>query len=59
MRLATILSSAAHWSRAVLAVGAVSLLSACDYNFWRMDGHQSTIKVEAVSYTHLTLPTKP
>jgi cytochrome c oxidase subunit 2 len=46
MRLATILSSAAHWGRAVLAVGAVSLLSACDYNFWRMDGHQSTIKVE-------------
>ncbi|PHX85888.1 MAG: cytochrome c oxidase subunit II [Opitutia bacterium] len=46
MRLATILSSAARWSRAVLAAGAVSLLSACDYNFWRMDGHQSTIKVE-------------
>ena len=46
MRLSLLSTSAARWGRAVLALGGIALLTACDYNFWRMDGHQSTIKVE-------------
>lgn len=34
-----------RWSRIALAVGALTLLAGCDINFWRMDGHQSTINV--------------
>ena len=43
MRLSTFLSRLVRWE---LALGAVALLSGCDLNFWRMDGHQSTIDVE-------------
>lgn len=46
MRLSFLFTSAARWGRAALALGGIALLTACDYNFWRMDGHQSTIKVE-------------
>jgi cytochrome c oxidase subunit 2 len=46
MRLSLLFTSAARWGRAALALGGIALLTACDYNFWRMDGHQSTIKVE-------------
>ena len=46
MRLSHLFTSAARWGRAALALGGIALLTACDYNFWRMDGHQSTIKVE-------------
>jgi cytochrome c oxidase subunit 2 len=45
MRLSSLLTSTARWGRAGFALGALALLSGCDYNFWRMDGHQSTIKV--------------
>jgi cytochrome c oxidase subunit 2 len=45
MRLSSLLTSTTRWSRAGFALGALALLSGCDYNFWRMDGHQSTIKV--------------
>jgi len=45
MRLSSLLTSTARWGRAGFALGALALLSGCDYNFWRMDGHQSTITV--------------
>lgn len=45
MRLSSLLTSTARWGRAGLALGALALLTGCDYNFWRMDGHQSTINV--------------
>ena len=32
--------------RVTLALAGLALLSGCDFNFWRMDGHQSTITVE-------------
>lgn len=34
-----------RWTRFALALGGLALLSGCDLNFWRMDGHQSTINV--------------
>jgi len=37
-------SSLAHWGRAAAALIGVALLSGCEW--WRMDGHQSTIAVE-------------
>jgi len=49
MRLTTVLPTPhsrvnlARWIRAALAVGGLALLSGCDLNFWRMDGHQSTM----------------
>ncbi len=46
MRPSHLFNSAARWGRAVLALGGIALLTACDLNFWRMDGHQSTITVE-------------
>jgi cytochrome c oxidase subunit 2 len=45
MRLSSLLTSLARWGRAGSALGVLALLSGCDYNWWRMDGHQSTIKV--------------
>jgi cytochrome c oxidase subunit 2 len=36
----------ARWGRAAAALTGVMLLAGCDFNFWRMDGHQSTIVVE-------------
>ncbi len=35
-----------RWSRAALSLAALSLLGGCDLAFWRMDGPQSTIKVD-------------
>jgi cytochrome c oxidase subunit 2 len=46
MRLTSLLSTAARPGRVLLALGAVALLTGCDLNFWRMDGHQSTIVVD-------------
>ncbi len=46
MRLNTLLPTFARWGRAALALGGIALLSGCDLNFWKMDGHQSTINVE-------------
>lgn len=46
MRLNTLLPTFARWGRASLALGGLALLSGCDLNFWKMDGHQSTIHVE-------------
>ncbi|HWA84693.1 MAG TPA: cytochrome c oxidase subunit II [Opitutus sp.] len=34
-----------RWSRAGLALAGLALVTGCDLNFWRMDGHQSTIEV--------------
>lgn len=42
MRPSKFLSRLLRWE---LALGALALLSGCDINFWRMDGHQSTIDV--------------
>jgi cytochrome c oxidase subunit II len=36
----------ARWSRIFLALAGLVLLAGCEYNFWRMDGHQSTIVVD-------------
>jgi len=45
MRLNTLLSTLTRWSRAALLLGATALLTGCDLNFWKMDGHQSTMVV--------------
>jgi cytochrome c oxidase subunit II len=41
----TFLPTLRRWSAAVVALAAGALLSGCELNFWRMDGHQSTIDV--------------
>lgn len=46
MRLTTLLPTFARWGRAALAIGGLLLLAGCDLNFWRMDGHQSTLLVD-------------
>ena len=46
MRLTSLLPTSAHWGRAALAIGGLALLTGCDLNFWRMDGHQSTMVVD-------------
>ncbi|MCX6951387.1 MAG: cytochrome c oxidase subunit II [Verrucomicrobia bacterium] len=46
MRLTTLLPTFARWGRAALAIGGLALLPGCDLNFWRMDGHQSTMVVD-------------
>jgi cytochrome c oxidase subunit 2 len=46
MRLTTLLPKLALWGRAALAFGGLSLFTGCDLNFWRMDGHQSTMVVD-------------
>jgi len=46
MRLTSLLPTLARWSRAAFLLGATVLLSGCDLNFWRMDGHQSTMVVD-------------
>lgn len=35
-----------RWVRPLLTLPALALLAGCDLNFWRMDGHQSTIVVD-------------
>lgn len=42
------LPTLARWGRAVAALAGTALLSGCDLNFWRMDGHQSTIVVDGI-----------
>lgn len=50
------LRSARRLLRAFAAVPLLFLLSGCDLNFWRMDGHQSTMVVEGpVARTQLDL----
>lgn len=44
----TFLPSLSRWGRASAAFAGLALLTGCDLNFFRMDGHQSTIKVEGV-----------
>ncbi len=44
----TFLPSLSRWGRASAAFAGLALLTGCDLNFWRMDGHQSTIKVDGV-----------
>jgi cytochrome c oxidase subunit 2 len=46
MRLTTLLPKLALWGRAALAFGGLFLFTGCDLNFWRMDGHQSTMVVD-------------
>ncbi|MEO7414138.1 MAG: cytochrome c oxidase subunit II, partial [Opitutaceae bacterium] len=52
MRLPTLSSpslwrkSLASWFSRLFALGGIALLTGCDLNFWRMDGHQSTLVVE-------------
>jgi len=43
MRLSLPTPGLGRWVRAALALGALTLLPGCDYNFWRMDGHQTTM----------------
>jgi cytochrome c oxidase subunit 2 len=43
MRLPSLPSNLVRWSRTAFAVGCLALLSGCDLNFWRMDGHQTTM----------------
>ncbi|MBS0664055.1 MAG: cytochrome c oxidase subunit II [Verrucomicrobia bacterium] len=45
MRLYSLLPHFTRWGRAAVLAGATLLLTGCDLNFWRMDGHQSTIVV--------------
>ncbi len=40
------LPTLARWSRLCVALAGIALLAGCDYNFWQMDGHQSTIVVD-------------
>src|SRR5262249_30506814 len=42
----TFLPPLARWVRAAAALSGLTLLSGCDFNFWQMDGHQSTIVVD-------------
>ena len=43
----TFLPTLTRWVRASIALTGLALLSGCDkLNFWRMDGHQSTIVVD-------------
>ncbi|HEX2853656.1 MAG TPA: cytochrome c oxidase subunit II [Opitutaceae bacterium] len=58
MRLPTLLSprsdtpisfwqtSVARWTRALLALAGIALLTGCDLKWWQMDGHQSTLVTE-------------
>src|SRR5690349_19817126 len=39
----TLLPYLIRWGRAAVAVAGLLLLAGCDLNFWRMDGHQSTM----------------
>lgn len=39
-------TSLARWFCRAFALGSLALLTGCDLNFWRMDGHQSTIVVD-------------
>ena len=39
----TLLPNLIRWGRAAFAVAGLLLLAGCDFNFWRMDGHQSTM----------------
>jgi cytochrome c oxidase subunit 2 len=43
MRLSYFSPGHGRWGRAALALGGLALLPGCDFNFWRMDGHQSTM----------------
>lgn len=43
MRLSLPTPGLGRWVRAALALGALALLPGCDFNFWRMDGHQTTM----------------
>lgn len=43
MRLSFPTPGLGRWVRAALALGALALLPGCDFNFWRMDGHQTTM----------------
>ena len=38
--------SLVRFARGLAAAASLLLLSGCDLNFWRMDGHQSTIVVD-------------
>lgn len=40
------LPTLARWSRNAIALAGLALLAGCEYNFWRMDGHQSTMVVD-------------
>src|SRR5690349_495569 len=40
------LPTLARWGRLAAALTGLVLLAGCEYNFWRMDGHQSTIVVD-------------
>ena len=43
MRLSYLLPGLGRWGRAALALGGLAVLPGCDFNFWRMDGHQTTM----------------
>jgi cytochrome c oxidase subunit 2 len=56
MRLPSFLNTSARWSRTALALGGTLLLAGCDLNFWRMDGHQSTMHTAGpVAHSQLQL----
>ncbi|MCF7688589.1 MAG: cytochrome c oxidase subunit II [Cephaloticoccus sp.] len=43
MRLSSFLTKLALWGRTALLMGGVLLLTGCKFNFWQMDGHQTTM----------------
>jgi cytochrome c oxidase subunit II len=44
--MSTFLPTLGRWGRAAAGAAGLALLTGCDLNFWRMDGHQSTIVVD-------------
>jgi cytochrome c oxidase subunit II len=50
----TFLPIPARWGRAAAALATLFFLSGCDFNFWQMNGHMSTIDVAGpVAYDQL------
>ncbi len=44
MRLSSILSKFVHWSLIGLGLSGTLLMTGCKLNFWKMDGHQTTMQ---------------
>lgn len=46
MHLSSLLKPLSRWIRVGLALGGIALLTGCDFNFWAMNGPQSTLNVD-------------